>query len=197
MKVGKDLESLDDNNIFRGLDNESILSLKGRRDTDMIDKLVPEKDTFKLTLRCIKLWAKNRGVYSNVIGYLGGVTWAMLVARICIDNPHMPAYKLLATFFEYYSTYQWGTTNPVTLCPLQDREAVPFAMDDMLFRDWNKAKMPIITPSFPNSNSSFNIMDSTKEAILTELEKGAIITKAICEGQNVEWKRLFKKFSFF
>lgn len=108
MKVGKDFESLDDNNIFRGLDIQSIRSLKGRRDTDMIDKLVTEKDTFKLTLRCIKLWAKNRGIYSNLLGYLGGVTWAMLVARICIDNPHMPTYKLLAQFFKYYSEYPWG-----------------------------------------------------------------------------------------
>jgi poly(A) polymerase len=57
--------------------------------------------------------------------------------------------------------------------------------------------MPIITPSFPNSNSSFNISDSTKEVILTELEKGALITKAICEGQQISWKRLFKKFQFF
>lgn len=171
--------------------------MKGRRDTDMIDKLVPEKDTFKLTLRCIKLWAKSRGIYSNVLGYLGGVTWAMLVARICIDNPNMPAFRLLATFFEFYSTYSWGPGNPIVLCPLQDRDAVPFAMDDMLFRDWNKAKMPIITPSFPHANSSFNVMDSTMHAILTELEKGALITKAICEGQPVKWNRLFKKFPFF
>lgn len=197
IKVGRDLENLDDNNIFRGLDNESILSLKGRRDTDMIDKLVVEKDTFKLTLRCIKLWAKNRGVYSNVLGYLGGVTWAMLVARVCIDNPHMPVCKLLETFFRFYADYKWGPQNPVLLCPLQERDVVKFAMDEQLFRDWNKAKMPIITPSFPNSNSSFNIQDSTQAVILTELEKGALITKAINSGQPVGWKRLFKKFPFF
>ena len=105
MKVGKDMENLDDNNIFRGLDTASIRSLKGRRDTDMIDKLVPEKDTFKLTLRCIKLWAKNRGIYSNVLGYIGGVTWAMLVAKVCIDNPGKPTYLMLKTFFEYYASY--------------------------------------------------------------------------------------------
>jgi poly(A) polymerase len=71
----------------------------------MIDKLVPEKDTFRLALRCIKLWAKNRGLYSNVLGYLGGVTWAMLVARICIDNPGMPTFKIIDTFFRFYSNY--------------------------------------------------------------------------------------------
>jgi len=114
-KVGRDLENLDDNNIFRGLDKTSIRSLKGRRDTDMIDKLVPERDVFKLTLRCIKLWAKNRGIYSNVLGYIGGVTWAMLVAKVCIDHPNTPVHKLLTIFFSFYSTYDWGPHNPVHL----------------------------------------------------------------------------------
>ena len=125
------MESLDDDNLFRGPDLPSIRSLKGRRDTDMIDKLIPEKHTFRLALRCIKLWAKNRGVYSNKLGYIGGVTWAMLVARICIDNPNTPVYKLLERFFEFYSTYDWGPKNPVALCPIQvDKQKVPFQLDD-------------------------------------------------------------------
>jgi len=97
----------------------------------MIDKLVTEKDAFRLTLRCIKLWAKNRGIYSNVIGYIGGVTWAMLVARVCIDNPNTPVHRLLAIFFQFYTTYEWGPKNPVALQAVQvDKEMVPFGMDE-------------------------------------------------------------------
>lgn len=73
--------------------------MAGRRDTDMILKLVPDKENFELTLRCIKLWAKNRGIYSNVLGYFGGITWALLVARVCMNNPKMAPNKLLAHFF--------------------------------------------------------------------------------------------------
>jgi poly(A) polymerase len=58
--------------------------------------------------------------------------------------------------------------------------------------------MPIITPAFPSMNSSYNISESTKHVILTELEKGALITQAIMEpNSKITWKRLFKKINFF
>lgn len=38
---------------------------------------------FVNTLKLVKLWAKNKGIYSNVIGYLSGIGWTILVAKIC------------------------------------------------------------------------------------------------------------------
>lgn len=93
-----DLDLADDN-LLKGLDERCVRSLNGSRVTDEILRLVPKIDAFRIALRCIKLWAKRRAIYSNVMGFFGGVAWAILVARVCQLYPNASAGAIVSKFF--------------------------------------------------------------------------------------------------
>jgi len=99
-KIPEDLDFLDDA-CLRGLDPKSVLAMNGCRVTDMILSLVPNIVNYRFTLRFIKYWAKQRGLYSNVMGYFGGVSWAILVARVCQLFPNALPFDLVLRFFRY------------------------------------------------------------------------------------------------
>jgi poly(A) polymerase len=57
--------------------------------------------------------AKRRGVYSNVLGYLGGISWALLTARICQLYPNASPSFVVHKFFHLYGKmWKW----PVKQC---------------------------------------------------------------------------------
>ncbi|XP_068088511.1 poly(A) polymerase gamma isoform X2 [Hyperolius riggenbachi] len=90
---------------LKNLDIRCIRSLNGCRVTDEILHLVPNRKNFRTTLRAIKLWANRRGIYSNILGFLGGVSWAMLVARTCQLYPNAAASTLVHKFFLVFSKW--------------------------------------------------------------------------------------------
>lgn len=59
-----------------------------------------------------------RQVYSNVLGCLGGVNWAILVAFVVQRYPKAPPSVLLSKFFLMYHRWKWP--NHVSLNELQN-----------------------------------------------------------------------------
>jgi poly(A) polymerase len=106
LPTAKDFD-LKDSNLLRGLDDAELRSLNGTRVTDEILDLVPEQSTFRLALRAIKLWAQRRAIYANIMGFPGGVAWAMLVARVCQLYPKAASSTIVNKFFHIMKRWPW------------------------------------------------------------------------------------------
>ncbi|KAF2533160.1 hypothetical protein F2Q70_00031634 [Brassica cretica] len=195
--IPEDLDISQDS-ILQNADEQTVRSLNGCRVTDQIFRLVPNIQSFRTTLRCIRFWAKKRGVYSNVSGFLGGINWALLVARICQLYPNALPNMLVSRFFRVYT--QWHWPNPILLCSIDDEGSSFLGLQvwdprrnpkDLLH------KMPIITPAYPCMNSSYNVSASTLRIMTGEFQRGKDLCAAMEAKEADQWDTLFEPFAFF
>ncbi|GMP83508.1 hypothetical protein CsSME_00037397 [Camellia sinensis var. sinensis] len=191
--IPEDLDVSEDS-ILENVDELTVRSLNGCRVTDQILRLVPNIQNFRTTLRCMRFWAKRRGVYSNVTGFLGGINCALLVARICQLYPNALPSMLVSRFFRVYNLWRWP--NPVMLCPIQEGSlGLPVWDPRKNFRD-RQHLMPIIKPAYPCMNSSYNVSTSTLRVMMDEFQRGNEICESM-EKNKAGWMTLFEPFPFF
>ena len=77
---------IDHDSVLDGVDSATEKSLNGPRVTNLIYALVSGTEeryrTFLTVVRCVRKWAKARGLYSNKMGYWGGVNINISVALV-------------------------------------------------------------------------------------------------------------------
>ncbi|RAH73098.1 polynucleotide adenylyltransferase [Aspergillus aculeatinus CBS 121060] len=185
---------LKNNDYLRGLDEKEVRSLNGTRVTDQILELVPQQKTFRLALRAIKLWAQQRAIYANVVGFPGGVAWAMLVARVCQLYPQATGSVIVGKFFRIMTKWAWP--QPVLLKPIEDGPLQMKVWNPKIYNGDRFHLMPIITPAYPSMCATHNVSVSTKTVILRELQRGGDIVDKIFMKQ-LNWNDLFKRHTFF
>jgi poly(A) polymerase Pap1 len=102
-----------------------------------------------------QFWGKQRGIYANVMGFLGGVNFAILVTRVCLHYPRAPAASIVRKFFKLFNSWSWSECLPVMVTGI-DRGG-PAAHLVWQQRFDRREVFPIITPCYPASNSTFNV----------------------------------------
>ena len=178
-KIPEDIDILDNNNLKK-LDEASIRSLNGVRVTEMIIKLVPHQETFCVALRAIKCWATRRGIYANVLGFLGGVNYAILVAFVCQRYPQACPSTIIHHFFKIFAQWHWPA--PIVLTNVTEVDNID-QTDMVRLPSWNPKLypndgyhlMPIITPAFPSMNSAFNVSIPQFRMIQLEVQRGLFL----------------------
>ncbi|VDM20814.1 unnamed protein product [Hydatigera taeniaeformis] len=196
MSVRSDF-NLSDNSeqLLRNMDERDVRSVNGVRVTEDMLNLVYPKDAFKTALKVIRLWAKRKNIYSNAIGFLGGVSWAILTCRICQLYPFAPPSTIVHLFFIIYS--QWPWPKPVRLRESEYIASLNLPVWDPRHNPTDQYHlMPILTPSYPSQNSTYNVQRSNRIIIDREIKHGLSVVKEILL-QKRPWSDLFEPAFFF
>ena len=96
-----------DTGVLKGGDKQDMFALNGPRVTETIRLLVESAgpatfESFTTVVRTLRLWAKRRGIYSNKMGFLGGVNFNILGAFVCLQFPNLPPAALVERFFDLF-----------------------------------------------------------------------------------------------
>ena len=202
---------IDNDLVLSGVDSATEKSLNGPRVTNLIAALMSgtteRYQTFLSVVRLVRKWAKSRGLYSNKMGYWGGVNINIAVALVLQLYPNACPASLLRKFFLVFKSWRWP--NPVMLTKPHDAElGLPV---------WNAPQAaamrqvaPMITPAYPAMNSTLSVSRQTLQILHEEFCRGHAIVDAlyknyqrgnILDKEKVEsgeiWNELFEPSDFF
>jgi poly(A) polymerase len=199
--VSDSINLLDDA-VLEGIsDKQTQIALNGPRVTELIPHLLPPGswEAFTVLVRAMRLWARRRGLYSNKLGFLGGVNFNILAVYVCQRYPSLAPAALFYRFFYVMRLHQWPT--PIMI----DQ---PYLSPTLSFNSdvWQAGSlrggnmMPIITPSYPCQNSSFNVSRSTLLVMRAEFERGYLLARDTLSGADPsihDWAPVFEPTDFF
>ncbi|CAD8054166.1 unnamed protein product [Paramecium primaurelia] len=172
------------------VDEKSSRSLNGLKVSDYFSKYCHQKSYLSF-LKFIKAWAINRGIYGNVMGYLGGISWQILTHKIFQLYPNYSVQGLIERFFFIFSQWKWNEL-PVVIQKCDE------IWRNSLFEQQQKQHnvMTILTPVYPYINSAYNVSNCTFTIIEEQLKLANIIMQKICLSE-LQWSDLLKKIQFF
>ena len=198
---------IDQDSVLDGVDSATEKSLNGPRVTNLIAALVsgtPERyKTFLTVVRCVRKWAKARGLYSNKSGYWGGVNINIGVAFVLQLYPNNCPATLLRKFFLVFKT--WKFPKPIMLTTPHDAQLGLTVWNEMHVKNMRQVA-PMITPAYPAMNSTLSISRRTLQIMNEEMNRAFNILNTLWKEHDKfpdrdplgdEFGELFQPSDFF
>ena len=138
-----------------------------------IEKSVPDRRNFQMSLRAIKLWAHSCGVYGQAMGFFGGILLTVMMARICQDFPHETPAGLVEKFFHVYRRWNWHADAVIL-----DEEGNNFVLSNGVA---GRTPMTVLKPGKNIDNAAHRVRQSSLRLIELELEKACKACEKIAQ----------------
>ena len=166
-------------------DPESQAGLNAMRNATSILNIVPDHNIFRVLIRAVKVWARNRGIYGNKFGYLGGIACAIMVAKVCRQKQcknKQPTF-IICEFFKQYSNHFNTPGAMVALNKKRLEKPTPGAL-------WK-----VLTPILPVQDTMARVNLSTKRIIRDEFRRAMSIMSDVDYVEKIIlWEKLNEKF---
>lgn len=140
-----------------------------------------------MVISFVKYWAKCRCVYGKAFGFLGGISWALMVVyylqsnldsfqhELELDNNASRFKSLVTGFFKFYSKFNWS--EPISIID------VAF-VSEKTNKYQQKSPMMILQTVYPYHNTSKNVNEKARKVIKTEIERAWKLFEHKCNETN-------------
>ncbi len=167
-------------------DYNKLYPISGVFEVMNMKKFIRYFKDYQIVLSFVKHWAKSRDLYGKAFGYLGGISWSILVV-FYLDKSfeqnkqiydldltsHVRYFKLIKGFFKFYSNWNWN--NPISL---YDYDYVKMSTQQYEHQI-KKTAINILQTVYPYHNTSKNVNDSTRKLIMNELNRAQCLFEMI------------------
>eukprot|EP00727_Mastigamoeba_balamuthi_P000715 m51a1_g10640 hypothetical protein (1092) ;mRNA; r:11564-15406 len=157
---------------IKTLDEATVRAVCGYLDNQILLRIATSTRQFASLMHYVRLWAKNRGLYSGRTGYLGGFGWAVLACRVVqqalqqsagTDDAEPGLEALLVRFFEAYADFDFACPVGLVGCGSAPQGTSPLV---------------VLTPSRPHLNVTRNATKSAVVALCAEFARARTLARS-------------------
>ncbi|RNA21173.1 poly(A) polymerase [Brachionus plicatilis] len=170
------------------LEYDKLYPCSGLFENDNLKKYVYYYKDFQILTSFVKYWAKCRSIYGKAFGYLGGISWALMVVfflrqrheefahELELDQKSERFENILREFFRFYSELNWNKPISVLNSGLAN---------EFLEKNNQKSPVNILQTVYPYHNTSKIVNDARKKNVIQEIKRCHGILKNSTDYEQV------------